>query len=233
MFLPSYLFPPVCFGCGTRQTPDFSGVLCPTCLAKWEREQAATCRRCGRRFTHCVCQQQDNVLARPYPIFSVAPYRRKSVAEQLVRAAKRSASLPLFRFLADALATRLLAANVSVGKQTVIAYLPRSAKNRRREGQDQGALLAQALGARLGCPVIACFDNRSRISQKKLGREARFAHAARALVARENILAVRGKHVILVDDVATSGAGFAVGYALLRQAGAARVVCASIAKAGA
>ena len=229
----AYLFPPVCLGCKSRMLPTAQDILCPACREKWEKEQTKICARCGKRMPSCVCQAQDGVVSRPYPVFSLAAYRHGTVAEQLVLSAKRSADKRLFRLFAEAIAARLRSAGVSCHTaHTVVTYVPRNFRNRMREGQDQGALLASALGECLGVPAMSCFWNRGFISQKKLDGYGRMQHAAKVYRPKSGILSVRGKTVILLDDVCTGGASLSVCYAYLRQAGVARVVCATVAKAG-
>ena len=105
-----YLFPPICFGCGARQLPSANGVLCASCLARWEEETTKSCSRCGRRMPHCVCQPSDGMIARRYPVFALGAYRHGTVIESLVLTGKRLQSKALFDFLAQALAKRLVVA---------------------------------------------------------------------------------------------------------------------------
>jgi len=95
-----------------------------------------------------------------------------------------------------------------------------------RRGFNQAALIAQAVGRRRGVPVALDALRRVRATPmlRGLGRQARaravggaFALAARA----EARLA--GRHVLLVDDVFTTGATAAACARLLRQGGAATV----------
>ena len=228
-----YFFPPVCFGCGVRRLPTEQGILCETCLARWESEITKVCARCGRRMSSCVCQPSDGITTRRYPVFTLGAYRHGTVTEQLVLAGKSMQSKPLFAFLATALAKRLTEAGVRGGAHTVITYVPRNIWHRRLEGQDQGQLLAEALGEQLHTQVICGFKNIGFRSQKRLrSAEDRLLRAARVYRPRRTLSAVVGKTVILLDDVCTAGGSLLACQALLRQAGAARVICAVIGKTG-
>lgn len=183
---------------------------------------------------HCVCQPLNGTIPRRYPVFTLGAYRSGTVVERLVLAGKRLQSRKLFDFLADALAARLRQANVCGGAHTVIAYVPRNLWHKRLEGQDQGRLLAEALGRCISSEVIHGFVNRGILSQKRLHQsEDRLLRAARVYRPRHNVLtAVTGKTVILLDDVCTAGGSLYACQSLLRQAGAARVICAVVGKTG-
>lgn len=229
----AYFFPPVCPGCGERRSPTATGLLCDACLARWHAEINKTCTRCGYRMSRCVCQPRDGVIARSYPVFAMGAYRHGTVVERLILAGKRLQSKALFSFLAEALAKRLADAGVRGGAHTVITYVPRNARHKRVEGQDQGALLADALGAAMGSQVICGIRNSGVRSQKRLKTpEDRMLRAARIYRPREALSQVTGKTVILLDDVCTAGGSLYACQALLRQAGATRVICAVIGKVG-
>lgn len=233
MSVLAYFFPPVCLGCGARRLPSAKGVLCDACLARWHAETNKTCARCGYRMSRCVCQPRDGVITRSYPVFALGAYRRGTVVGRLVLAGKRLQSKALFSFLAEALAKRLADAGVRGGAHTMITYVPRNVRHKRIEGQDQGALLANALGAKMGSQVICGFRNHGVLSQKRLKTpEDRMLRAARVHRPRESLSQVAGKTVILLDDVCTAGGSLYACQALLRQAGATRVICAVIGKAG-
>ena len=67
--------------------------------------------------------------------------------------------------------------------------------------------------------------------QKGLGRKARQENAKKSFSLVKNI-DLRGRTVILVDDVVTTGSSFADCTRLLISAGAARVICLCVAKTG-
>ncbi len=67
--------------------------------------------------------------------------------------------------------------------------------------------------------------------QTTLGREERLANVRGAFVVDPvRAAALRGAHVLLVDDVMTSGASLGAAAAALRRAGAARVTALVLAR---
>ncbi len=227
----SYFFRHTCPVCGTRRAPTDSDPLCPACRAAWAAEQRRTCKRCGRRMAHCVCAP-ETILSHPYPIFTLAPYRADSIAMRLVLLCKRRRGNILVPSLVDDMLARLAEAGVTLGQACLLVPVPRSPKNFRILGQDTANAIARQLSARTGIPLLCCLRNRGKHAQKTFSRIARLQNAALAYRARPNIETVRAKTVLLIDDVCTSGGTLAAAYALLRQSGAARVFCITIAKAG-
>jgi predicted amidophosphoribosyltransferase len=83
--------------------------------------------------------------------------------------------------------------------------VPLHAARRARRGFDQALLLAEIASARWGIPVVRALERvRDHEPQARMGRDRRHANVRDAfrLVAAA---AVRGRPVLLMDDVATTG----------------------------
>ena len=92
-------------------------------------------------------------------------------------------------------------------------------------GYNQSALLAVRLGTLLGLPV---YDGLKRIKntkrQAELRPEERIENLAGAMEVKDGFgLCVKDKHVVLVDDILTTGSTAAECGRVLRKAGAKRV----------
>ncbi len=115
----------------------------------------------------------------------------------------------------------------------LISYPPLSPKGLRRRGFDQAQLLARYVAQARGMEETALFSKKNSVRQQSRLQDA----AAR----RANVLgafrllspeAARGKRILLVDDVVTSGATLSECARLLLQAGAAGVWAVTVASAG-
>lgn len=107
-----------------------------------------------------------------------------------------------------------------------------SRKRLRERGYDQGELLAREVGKALDLPVLRTVDKSHRPAQSGIEGEAeRRANLLGAYTALEPDR-FKGKTVLLVDDVVTSGATLAECARTLRTAGAETVACATLARAG-
>jgi ComF family protein len=101
-----------------------------------------------------------------------------------------------------------------------------------RRGYNQAEALAVGLGRRLGLPVhrplrrVVATEKLAGLTVTDRAKEMRKAFRARPTVRLD------GRTVLLVDDVLTTGATCGAAARALKQAGAARVVVAVIARTG-
>ena len=114
-----------------------------------------------------------------------------------------------------------------------ITWAPLSRARLRERGFDQAQLLARCLGEELKRPLLPTLEkSRHTTPQSDLKSEgARRANALGAYVLLPGC-DVKGKCLLLVDDVVTSGATLSECCRILKQAGAKRVWCVTLASAG-
>ncbi len=111
--------------------------------------------------------------------------------------------------------------------------VPASPDRVRERGYDQAALLAGEAGRRLRLPVLHALERtRATTAQFDLDRAARAANLGGAfrLAARTPPVDVEGRWLVLVDDVATTGATLAACATTLLQAGALAVSAVTVAR---
>jgi ComF family protein len=202
------LLPPRCLACDSEVADQ--GTLCPACFSGLSPITAPWCARCGVPFAHDA-QAVDTLCprcrARP-PAFASAraALRYDAGAKRLIlpfkHADRTELAWPLARQMARAGAPLLARAELIV---------PVPAHWRRLIGRryDQAALLARALGGIAGRPVAPDLLRRSRrtppLADKGAAERAATVEGAFAL-SRGGAARVAGRHVLLVDDVMTSGA---------------------------
>lgn len=112
----------------------------------------------------------------------------------------------------------------------VLTYVPVSARRRFRRGYDQVRLLAQAVGDELGCGFVKTLRKvRHNVAQSSIKEDER---------RRANVLGVyrvrapdliRGKRVLLLDDIITTGSTVSECAKTLKLSGATEVLCAAMA----
>jgi ComF family protein len=112
----------------------------------------------------------------------------------------------------------------------VIVPMPLHWKRAWRRGFNQSDLLARALSRRTGVPVAhAVKRRRGTPAQAGLTRAERRVNVAGAFeMTKRN--AVNGRHVLLIDDVLTTGATASACAAVLKRAGARRVTVLTLAR---
>lgn len=120
---------------------------------------------------------------------------------------------------------RILARSADVAAADVVTWIPASPHNRKQRGFDQGRLLARGLCRGRTVPVERLLVRRGG-QQKGLGRTERLDGLQLWPTST-----VTG-HVVLVDDVVTTGGSMHSAAAALRLAGAVRVTGMTIASTG-
>lgn len=114
----------------------------------------------------------------------------------------------------------------------VLTWVPVSRLRRFRRGFDQVELLAKEVAALLGVPAIKTL-RKIRHTPPQSGLRSAAQRRANVLGAYRvwNIDTVRGKKVLLLDDIITTGATLSECARVLTLAGAAEISCAAIAVA--
>ncbi len=114
----------------------------------------------------------------------------------------------------------------------LITWAPLSAKRRKKRGYDQAELLARRVGELTGIPALPALEKTRQAGvQSRIGddeaRRANVSGVYRVLPGAD----IKGKRIVLVDDIVTSGATLAECAACLRDAGAGSVVALTLARA--
>lgn len=114
----------------------------------------------------------------------------------------------------------------------VVTWPSLSKKRLRKRGYDQAELLARAVGEELAIPVVRTLEKEDRPAQSTLEEESARRVNLLGAYRAVNVDSFTGKTVLLVDDIVTTGSTLTECAKTLRLAGAARVICATLAKAG-
>lgn len=218
------VYPPQCLICDARVTTDFG--LCATCWRDTPFITGLTCTKCG---TPLPGEEEGEVLcddcltiARPWASGrAVMTYHDN--ARKLVLALKHGDRIDLARPL-SAWMHRAAAPILKPGM--LVAPVPLHWLRLIKRRYNQSALLSAAVARAAGldhCPDLLQ-RRRNTGSQEGLTRDGRFANMSDALKAHPKRAArIEGRHVLLVDDVMTSGATLAAAAEACIAAGAADV----------
>jgi len=216
------LYPPHCVACG--RLGDW---LCDECLETIPFIKPPTGQRCGtpigRTGLCAACQRNTSHLTGIRSVAAHAPPLLQAV-HALKYEGLRALAEPLGHLLADHWQHGPLPVDV-------IAPVPLHDVRRRQRGYNQSVLLARAFGRRVRFPLhedLLIRDRNTR-SQVGLSREERWANVWGAFRCRSGD--AKGKRVLLLDDVMTTGATLeACAYTLL-EAGAGEVWALTLTRA--
>ena len=227
------LLPPRCLACGTAVGEP--GTLCPDCWAEITFLGAPWCRVCGTPFDEGLAGRPDDELICADCLHDPPPYDRAR-AVVLYDDAARGPILALKHAdrtdTAPAFARWMLRAGGDLVREAdLIVPVPLHLRRLIKRRYNQSALLARRLGRLSGKPVAVAALKRTRAtpSQGGLGRGARKRNVKGAFaVVRPEM--VRGKRVLLIDDVLTTGATVAECARVLKGAGARAVDILTVAR---
>ncbi|HEY3119115.1 MAG TPA: ComF family protein [Vicinamibacteria bacterium] len=225
----SVVFPSQCACCGQTVTRPTRGPLCEPCWAALPRHGCPLCR-CGLplpgRASACArCRRGRNPIAAGA---SLGPYEgplRTAIHELKYRGRRRVAGR-----LAEALLGRPEVTPV-LGGGALLVPVPLHPRKRRERGFNQSELLAEAISARAGVPLVkdALVRRRETGTQTGLSAAARRANVRGAFAVRRRAR-IEGQRIVLLDDVYTTGAtALACAQALL-AAGAREVRLLTLAR---
>jgi ComF family protein len=214
--LLAFLFPPRCVGCGWR-----GQALCRSCREGLPYLPIDVCARCASRRTSLgACRGCQRLSPRLATLRAVCAY--EGAARHAVHTLKfrsgRCLAAAIGELMRQSLERRPLRADV-------VAPAPIAPKRLRERGYNQAELLAGEIAELVG-GVGACvpdlLQREDRPAQQSLPAAQRLVNL-RGAIACAHREEVRGRRVVLVDDVATTGATLSACAEALAAAGASRV----------
>lgn len=219
------LYPPHCLTCAAPVTTEFG--LCGACWKATPFVTGVVCDICGAPLpgtedgtpVHC---DDCLTIARPWDRGRAALVYKDN-GRKLVLALKHGDRLDLVRPAARWMQQAVIPI---LQPGMLMAPVPLHWRRLLRRRYNQAALLSQAVAATAGVEHCADLLIRTRRTPTQEGRDrdSRFANISGALaVDRRRASRLAGRHVLLVDDVMTSGATLAAAAETCRAAGAAAV----------
>lgn len=199
------LFPPVCVGC--RRIGRW---ICERCWDLSPFIPDGGCERCGKPSTTPLCTTCGSGAFLLHRVNAVMLH--EGIGREAVRTLKFHE-----RFSIKDLMGRLMA-EVAVPDAEVVVPVPLHPSRRRERGYDQARLLARVVAHQLSLPC----DHTTLLRQRKTRQQAlldaaeRERNVAGAFTADDTLA---GRHILLVDDVFTTGATMEAATRALRTAG--------------
>ena len=195
---------------------------CVFCTRLLTREETDLCAECRTGLPYCEAKP----FRIPYAARSVAVFYYEDDVREAVLRYKFGGQMHYSRAFG-----RLIAMKAAEMEYDLICHVPVSRARRRERGYDQAQRLAAAVASELG--------GKPRRLLKKIRNNPAQSGIRSPEQRRANVLGVyqvvdrdtvQGKKLLLIDDVATTGATLSECCRTLLDAGAAQVSCAVLAK---
>lgn len=227
----SLLYPPHCAACHADTAPGVH--LCADCEQQAERIERPFCRQCSQPFDGAiegafVCSQCRD--ARFHFDCAVTRYRSRGVVREFIHRFKYDREFYLRHPLAGWMAEALEDERIRNEPFDALVPVPLHHARYRERDFNQAEVLASLMAKRSGKPLLHALKRvRYTTTQTKLDREERMENLRNAFRVR-HAASVQSRHLILVDDVFTTGSTVEECARVLRQAGAASVRVITVAR---
>lgn len=236
------VFPPFCPVCRQRLGDGRRDPLCGSCWQRIERIVGPYCRTCGLPFPRFEPIDRDGSRPdahlcgecrrrRPPFAYARSAVQYDEVAREAMHAFKFGRRRALASPLGDLLA-EIGPGALPGGRPDLVIPVPLHPSRERERGFNQSLLLARRLGRAWRVPVRADVLVRTvpTSPQSELGAEERRANVRGAFSLRRPELCA-GRHLIVVDDVFTTGSTVAACARCLKKGGARAVGVLTVARA--
>ena len=216
-----WLFIPSCGGCGRSGTR-----WCEACQEKISRLAAPFCPRCGEPQTHdlicrkCLTHPPAYDALRSFAIFC-------GPIQEALHRLKYKRDIGLGEILSKHLIELYNQFDWSID---IVSPVPLSAHRIKERGYNQASMLARPLAYAIGKPYqVVLRKNRDTRSQVGLSARERQQNVAGAFTSVPD--QVKGRTILVIDDVTTTGSTINACAQALRQAGASAVYGLTLARA--
>jgi ComF family protein len=231
------VYPPRCAVCGAfleqggeTDARDF----CPVCLGEFKPIAAPLCPVCGRPFVSRAGEDhpcEECMSARPLYDMLRAPFLYEGALMEAIHQFKYGQKMHLGRSLGR-LTAQFAGEWLGAESSLMMMPVPLHPRRLRKRGFNQSLVLARHAARRIhaGLDYLSLRRVRHTEPQTGLGKEERSRNMRKAFaLARPG--AVEGRHVVLVDDVATTGSTLNECARVLKRAGCKSVRCLVLARA--
>lgn len=224
-------YPPHCVGC--KEDTETGSHICAKCAASAERIERPYCERCSNPFEGAITEafECSNCAGRKVHFeHAVAPYLSRGIVRDCIHAFKYDRAHYLREQLSAWIAEALDDPRIAGRPFDAFVPVPLHPVRRREREYNQAEELCAGLTKRTGRPTRRALRRiRNTPTQTRLDREERMENLRGAFEVRDNA-SVNHSHLVLVDDVFTTGSTVEECSRMLLRAGAASVRVISVAR---
>lgn len=223
------LLPPRCIACGTVLSGEQG--LCPDCFNKIDFIGAPYCPRCGCPYENATQGLCGQCLKEKHPLFrmSRSAYRYTDASKPLILSFKfydKTDNAPVLAQMMHRAGADIFKAGVDV-----IVPIPLHFSRLLKRRYNQSALLARCLGKLSGVKVnyTSVLRHRHTRPQVEFSGHARVKNVKDAFRVKHPER-IKGKRILLIDDVMTTGSTLRECALVLKKAGAVSIDTLTVAR---
>ena len=224
-----YLGVPLCVECEDFLSTPFMPI-CPNCLEKYNRIKTANCSQCSRLLHECSCVNEyleSHFIRQHFKVLRYESREENSVANELIFSLKKENRADVREFIASEMA-KTLENFVGDRNDIIFTNVPRRRLAIMDYGMDHAGDVARLLAKHFHCQYRSILYSNSTMPQKATHGAERESNVDFGIRITAN-KSLKGKTVVIVDDIVTTGASVATAGALIRSLGAKNIVAASFA----
>ena len=209
------IFPNRCAFC--KEIIPWDDYSCESCAEKLPYIDKEICERCGKRI--CICESAGICYDRCYSVV----WYEESIRNAVVRF-KTESPENFAGFFGEKLAEKILKDNLNID---IVTSVPSSIKVLRQRGYNQASELGRKTAEYLKTPFYhnLLSKKNSAVKQHDLSMKER-AEYVKGLYNFSGNVSVKGKSILLCDDIITTGSTLNACAAVLKENGARSVICA-------
>lgn len=216
-----WLYPPVCCSCGR-----IGKLICEQCFSSIELTNQLNCIRCGEPIsTGGLCVRCKNQAPHFAKLKSLGYY--SGPLRDAVISLKYQRNIGLGDFFSSPLSDIVLKEKWKI---ELITAIPLNSKRKRERGYNQAEILARPIARRLYIPFSSQLVQRVKSTTSQVGLNLKQRRLNMKDAFEGNPELVKNKTILVVDDVATTGATLDACAKALKEAGCQEVFCLTLAK---
>ncbi len=221
------IFYPRNLTCSVCKRENFSlSSVCDECMAKLPFNDKSICGNCGRATAYSTeycdyCKNRQTSVD-----FSRSAFEYADAVKNLVRRFKYDGEKYLAEFFVEMLKPVFLK---HIGYADAIVFVPSTKRKIRQRGYNQGEILAKEFSSFCKIPVVKVLEKvKETESQVGLNLKERMKNLKGSFKVTERSQ-VKGKRILLIDDVLTTGSTVETVAEQLKKAGAREIIVLTVA----
>lgn len=228
--ITNMIFVKKCASCKELLPYDYEEKLCLKCLGEWYLQKNELCPICHKEQIFCRCAFGKESVDSLRHLVLYQHDDKGKVSNKVVYALKKSNDENVFDFVAGEMVDNII--DTKRLDNTVVTGVPRNPNSIKEYGYDHAKKLAKKVAEILDLKYVdVLYHSGGLREQKSLNKQQRELNAKRkCYIVPEKTVLIKGKRILLVDDMATTGAMTGACAQLLKENGAIEVNCILAAK---